>query len=664
MATVKALHIAVGARTGGFQRGMKKARRELRTFMRSARPVGAVLRRSFLAAGAGVAALVGGVALAVRSFAQFESAMLRVKAVTGASEASFVALSEQAKKLGATTAFTAQEAAQGMGFLGQAGFSANEIMEAMPSVLDLAAAGQLELADAADITASVLRGFGKSASEASNVADILAKAASSSNTSVQEMGEGFKFVGPVASAMGVSIEETAALLGVLADAGLKGSLGGTGLRQALVKLGPEIIKSGGDVTATLKKLDSEGIRAVTSAMKDLGARAGTAAIALANNTDRAEELTEAMHNAGGTSKDMADTLMSGVTGSALELKSAFDAVVQGVGEAFGPASIGFMDAMAEALGVVLSQVKSLGERFGSSELQGSKAFEMLLDGLEELAVGAMYVGDTFRAVFLGLRVGIGGLLTAIVAFLREFSNVAGMVVGLFSDEAAKDIQDGVVMLTHLRDELASGVVSDLDAMGGLFDETGVRNTFDDMRQALTATSEVAEEVTDTIQEGMEEVAKTVEEKVIPSLGEMFPDLAKVREDFKATADEIRQTLTAAGVGEEVIAASIAEGIKLSDLREIENRLAEIDLAEALIGKGGLAGAIDPDRLRQTILESLPEAAQAKEVEAPSGVQADAIQTVLGAVKVDTQAGKKDSDNLERIAKNTANLADNREVPFS
>lgn len=83
-------------------------------------------------------------------------------------------------------------------------------------------------------------------------------------------------------------------------------------------------------------------------MKDLGARAGTAAIALANNTERAEELTEAMRNADGTTKDMADTLMSGVTGSALELKSAFDAVVQGIGEAFGPASIGFMDSLAEA----------------------------------------------------------------------------------------------------------------------------------------------------------------------------------------------------------------------------------------------------------------------------------------------------------------------------
>ena len=213
--------------------------------MRSARPVGAVLRKSFLAAGAGVAAVVGGVALAVRSFAQFESSMLRVKAVTGASEEAFLAMSEQAKNLGATTAFTAQQAAEGMGFLGQAGFTTNEIMSAMPSVLNLAAAGQLELADAADITAAVLRGFGKSATEAGNVADILATAAASSNTSVQEMGEGFKFVGPVASAMGISIEETAAAMAKLSDAGLKGSLAGTGLRQALVKLGPDIIKQGG-----------------------------------------------------------------------------------------------------------------------------------------------------------------------------------------------------------------------------------------------------------------------------------------------------------------------------------------------------------------------------------------------------------------------------------
>ncbi len=272
------------------------------------------------------------------------------------------------------------------------------------------------------------------------------------------MGEGFKFVGPVASAMGISIEETAAAMAKLSDAGLKGSLAGTGLRQALVKLGPDIIKQGGLLPA-LRALDSEGLRAVTTAMESLGARAGTAAIALANSVDDVERLTGVFENSDGAAQDMADTLMSRVTGAALRLKSAFDAVVQGVGEAFGPATIGFMDQVSTALGLVLGVTKKLGEQFGSTKDQGREAFSKVVDFLEELAVAGSYVIDGLRAGFLGLRVVIGAMLTAVVAFLREFSNASAVVVGFFSDEAAKDIEEGVEMLTHLRDELASGVVS-------------------------------------------------------------------------------------------------------------------------------------------------------------------------------------------------------------
>ena len=629
--------------------------------MRSARPVGAVLRKSFLAAGAGVAAVVGGVALAVRSFAQFESSMLRVKAVTGASEEAFLAMSEQAKNLGATTAFTAQQAAEGMGFLGQAGFTTNEIMSAMPSVLNLAAAGQLELADAADITAAVLRGFGKSATEAANVADILATAAASSNTSVQEMGEGFKFVGPVASAMGVSIEETAALLSVLADAGLKGSLGGTGLRQALVQLGPEIIKSGGNVTETLKKLDSEGIRAVVDSMKKLGARAGTAAIAMANNTQRAEELTEAYGNVDGASKDMADTLMSRVTGAALRLKSAFDAVVQGVGEAFGPASIGFMDQVSTALGLVLGVTKKLGEQFGSTKDQGRQAFTKVVDFLEELAVAGSYVIDGLRAGFLGLRVVIGSVLTGLVALIFELVDAAAMATrALGFEETAGEIQQAADFLRVVRDELADGVVSDMDAMGELFDASGVRSTFAEIRSAMEDAGSAVEEVTEAMSSDLEKVADTVKEKIKPSLSELFPELGKVRGDFEATAAEIQATLSKAGVGEGIISATIEEGIKLSDLRAIEDRLGELDLAEALVSTGGLGEAIDVERLRQTILDKLP--ASVTEPEVDKGPGAVGIATALGQVKIDPGAQKKDSDNLESIAKSAQRLVEQGSEP--
>ena len=628
--------------------------------MRSARPVGAVLRKSFLAAGAGVAAVVGGVALAVRSFAQFESSMLRVKAVTGASEEAFLAMSEQAKNLGATTAFTAQQAAEGMGFLGQAGFTTNEIMSAMPSVLNLAAAGQLELADAADITAAVLRGFGKSATEAGNVADILATAAASSNTSVQEMGEGFKFVGPVASAMGISIEETAAALAKLSDAGLKGSLAGTGLRQALVKLGPDIIKLGGLLPA-LRALDSEGLRAVTTAMESLGARAGTAAIALANSVDDVERLTGVFENSDGAAQDMADTLMSRVTGAALRLKSAFDAVVQGVGEAFGPASIGFMDQVSTALGLVLGVTKKLGEQFGSTKDQGREAFTKVVDFLEELAVAGSFVIDGLRAGFLGLRVVIGSVLTGLVALIFELVDAAAIATrALGFEETAGEIQQAADFLRVVRDELADGVVSDMDAMGELFDASGVRSTFAEIRSAMEDAGSAVEEVTEAMSSDLEKVADTVTEKIKPSLSELFPELGKVRGDFEATAAEIQATLSKAGVGEGIISATIEEGIKLSDLRAIEDRLGELDLAEALVSTGGLGEAIDVERLRQTILDKLP--ASVTEPEVDKGPGAVGIATALGQVKIDPGAQKKDSDNLESIAKSAQRLVEQGSEP--
>ena len=628
--------------------------------MRSARPVGAVLRKSFLAAGAGVAAVVGGVALAVRSFAQFESSMLRVKAVTGASEEAFLAMSEQAKNLGATTAFTAQQAAEGMGFLGQAGFTTNEIMSAMPSVLNLAAAGQLELADAADITAAVRRGFGKSATEAGNVADILATAAASSNTSVQEMGEGFKFVGPVASAMGISIEETAAALAKLSDAGLKGSLAGTGLRQALVKLGPDIIKQGGLLPA-LRALDSEGLRAVTTAMESLGARAGTAAIALANSVDDVERLTGVFVNSDGAAQDMADTLMSRVTGAALRLKSAFDAVVQGVGEAFGPASIGFMDQVSTALGLVLGVTKKLGEQFGSTKDQGREAFTKVVDFLEELAVAGSFVIDGLRAGFLGLRVVIGSVLTGLVALIFELVDAAAIATrALGFEETAGEIQQAADFLRVVRDELADGVVSDMDAMGELFDASGVRSTFAEIRSAMEDAGSAVEEVTEAMSSDLEKVADTVTEKIKPSLSELFPELGKVRGDFEATAAEIQATLSKAGVGEGIISATIEEGIKLSDLRAIEDRLGELDLAEALVSTGGLGEAIDVERLRQTILDKLP--ASVTEPEVDKGPGAVGIATALGQVKIDPGAQKKDSDNLESIAKSAQRLVEQGSEP--
>lgn len=188
------------------------------------------------AAAVGAAGLAAGLALSVRTGMEFEKAMSGVAAKVGGTAAEVAKLNELAQDLGRRTQFSAKQAAEGMDFLAMAGFKTNEIVSAMPGLLNLAAAGQLELGQAADITSNILGGLGLKAEETNRVADVLAKAATSSNVSVEMLGETFKYVAPVAAQAGVSLEELAAATGLLGDAGIQGSEAGTGLRSVLLRL--------------------------------------------------------------------------------------------------------------------------------------------------------------------------------------------------------------------------------------------------------------------------------------------------------------------------------------------------------------------------------------------------------------------------------------------
>src|SRR5699024_449046 len=144
--------------------------------------------------------------------------------------------SKQARELGQTTQFTASQAADGMKYLAMAGLDANEIMAAMPGMLDLAVAGNLDLGTTADIASDTMAAFGLEASEATRVADVLAKTATSSNTNIEMLGDTMKYVAPVARTAGMSLEETSAMAGLLANVGIKSSQAGTTMKSMLLKL--------------------------------------------------------------------------------------------------------------------------------------------------------------------------------------------------------------------------------------------------------------------------------------------------------------------------------------------------------------------------------------------------------------------------------------------
>lgn len=180
-----------------------------------------------------VAAPIYGV---VETAAKFEAAMSKVQAITRANTDEIGRLTAEARRLGETTQFTAQQSAEAMSYLGMAGWNTEQIIAGMPGLLALAAAGGTDLARTADIVSDDLTAFGLAADQASHMADVFAVTATRTNTNVEMIGETMKYAAPVARAYGATMEETAALTGIMANAGVKASQAGTALRTGFMRL--------------------------------------------------------------------------------------------------------------------------------------------------------------------------------------------------------------------------------------------------------------------------------------------------------------------------------------------------------------------------------------------------------------------------------------------
>ena len=310
----------------------------------------------------------------IKVAADFEQAMARVGAVSGAEGENFELLQKQARDLGRDTQFTAMQAANSQEMLARAGFQTNEILAAMPGLLNMAAAEGMDLAQGADIAASTLRGFGLQADQMGRVADVLAKASSASNTSIAGLGESMKYVSTVAAGLNIPLEDTTAMLGIMGNAGIKGSQAGTALREALFRLSKEPAQ----VEAALKKLgvasrDAQGrLRTMPSLMKALGekmkgmgeadqmkhlsnifgtqASAGMLALMKAAETGKWEELNEELRNADGAAKKIADRMNETARGAMKRLDSATQNLIIDIGNVLLPTFTGGVETLAKFAG--------------------------------------------------------------------------------------------------------------------------------------------------------------------------------------------------------------------------------------------------------------------------------------------------------------------------
>mgnify|MGYP003361671471 CR=1 FL=1 len=416
----------------------------------------------------------------------FESQMSRVKAISGATGSSFEELRQQAIDLGSKTSFSAKESAAGMENLASAGFNAKEIMAAMPGLLDLAAVSGGDVAMASENAASALRAFNMDAGQAGHVADVFARAAADTNAEVGDMGYAMKYVAPAAHSLGISIEETAAAIGIMSDAGIKGTQAGTTLRSALTRLA----RPNKNMVGTMEKLNLKFFDSAGN-MKSLKEQVGmlqksfvglsqeektNALVALYGQEslsgmmalidkgpDKLGTLTKSFENSDGAADEMARTMQDNMNSSLEQMMGAFESAAIVVQKIFAPAvrkvadSIsGLVDKFVSApepvqkmivtIGLIVAAIGPLLVIFG----QAVVTLQRVKVGFLALRSGLALIGGSFTAISLPV-LGIIAAIAAVIAIgilvyknwdkISKFGKEVWANVKKFASDAAEVIKE-------------------------------------------------------------------------------------------------------------------------------------------------------------------------------------------------------------------------------
>lgn len=471
---------------------------------------------------------------AVKVTSDFESAMSKVSAISGATGGDLDALNKKAQEMGAKTKFSATESAEAFTYMAMAGWKTEDMLSGIDGIMSLAAADGLDLATTSDIVTDALTAFGLSASDSGHFADVLAKASSNANTNVSMLGESFKYAAPVAGALGYSAEDTAIALGLMASAGIKGSQGGTALRGSLTRL----IKPT-DEAAVLMEQYGLSMTNADGSMKSLGevmnmlrdklgglteaeqaqvaaqifgqeAMSGMLAIINASDSDYAK-LTDAIYDADGAAQQMADTMLDNLSGQLTLLKSALEGLAIQFGEILMPYIKQFVAwlqnltqklqeltpeqkeqivkwaAIAAAIGPVLMVLGKLTSSVGSIITTFGKipgAIKAVTGGFTKLTTAGKNVFEGFKLAKAGftalgaqaspLGAALAGVTAPMIAIVAAVALVIAAFVSLW-----KNNEEFRNKMTAIWDGIkskfesfAQGIVDRLNALGFDFENFG------------------------------------------------------------------------------------------------------------------------------------------------------------------------------------------------
>lgn len=479
----------------------------------------------------------------VEGAGSFEEAMSTVEALSQANALEMAALSAEAKELGATTKFTAKESADAMGYMAMAGWDATDMLQGMDGVLQLAAASGEDLAMVSDIVTDSLSAFGLTAKDTAHFSDVLAAAATNSNTNVAIMGETFKMSASVAGALGYSIEDVAVAMGLMANSGVKGSIAGTALRNTFNGLLEGVTLTGAafgeyeycavradgtmkDFGSTIDELRgyfdqmTEAER-VNNAQAIAGQRGYNGLLAILNATDEDyTSLTNSINNCTGAAQRMANVKLDNMNGQLTLMKSAWDALKTTIGKQFIPEMRTLYEVGEDVFAGVDKFVQD-----NPGVIKGIAAASVVIGTVTLALTGYSVAAKVAAAASALLSASIPGV-NIIMGVTAAVAGVVGVVTALAT--AADDSVPSVKELT----EAARDMQEAMDEAGATYEETA--------HQTL-ATAEVAsiyigkleeiEAATNGATEGNQEY-----HNILALLTRTVPELA---DDIDLTTDTIK-----------------------------------------------------------------------------------------------------------------------------
>ena len=444
------------------------------------------------------------------------------------SQAQMDALRDTAREMGATTKFSASEAADAMGYMALAGWDDAQVIAGIPGVLNLAAAANMDLAKASDIVTDTMTPFGMAAERAGEAADVFAYAQANSNTTVEALGEAMKYAAPTADAFGMTLQDTAAAMGVLANAGIKGSQGGTTLNAmlrdmknnakngaiAIGKTKVALTNADGSYrsyAAIIRDID-KATSSMTASQRDaaLGAIFGDESLkgilaTLKQGPDALDAMTEGMYACGGAAEDMAATMGDNLKGDLAILESGAQDMAIALSDWLMPAARGVVQGITDMIGKfnalddgtknTIFRIGAMAAAAGPLLLNGGKVLT-LLSGVNPLVVGlgaAAVLAYTHSDALQGMVAKLGDGVTAFgealssgAGFTAAFS--AGLTAA-FGEEAAGKVLGAIEGIKTAISTVGDVLTTVTDAVGtffgSLFDGEGLKQSWDNAAAVIS-----------------------------------------------------------------------------------------------------------------------------------------------------------------------------------